>query len=167
MLWLSTSPCKKTYLRYGLFVGLCLSALYSCDWTWVELSEPVLQSWNIQIFSRDLTIRNCVLCRLIWINCNVHHASVFLFSDLKGLINLAESRQTAWFKKITQNSKPQNVILILRKAAILRPVTFQIIRFFDVTLLINLLFSNHLMSAGNRRTSIKSPTPTHTHTQTS
>ena len=151
ILWLNTSlgegskcsdfphiPVKRYILQdmaclLGSVSLLCI-LVTGLELSWVEWTSFAILKYS-NLLSRSDHKKLCSLQIDLNKLHNLHHASVFLFSDLKGLINLAVSRQTAWFKKITQNSKPQNVILILRKATILRLVTFQIIRFFDVTLL--------------------------------
>ena len=153
ILWLNTSlgegsKCSDfahlPVQRYILQDMACLLALSLCfvflwlDLSWVEWTSFAILKYS-NLLSRSDHKKLCSLQIDLNKLHNLDHASVFLFSDLKGLINLAESRQTAWFKKITQNSKPQNVILILRKATILRLGTFQIIRFrlFQLDFLMN------------------------------
>ena len=97
------------------FVGLCLSDLYPCDWTWFELGW-VYQFCNLEIFKSSPQIwpQEIVCFRLTWINCKQCTRIFFIMQlyfccCLKGLINLSLSGQTAWFNKITQDSKPQQV----------------------------------------------------------
>ena len=84
------------------------------DWTLECTSFAINRVSSLQIFKSSLEIwpQEIVCSRLIWINCKqctqiFSIMQLYFCCDLKGLINLSLSRQTAWFNKITQ--KPQHV----------------------------------------------------------